>query len=101
MSNRILGEIPVVIQDFEDVMSLKVLPMGGGHEYDIILGIPWIQAYTEWAKPIVIKGKARRLCIDSIDCNSSELPELPHLGDGAIEPGLFKMSPVSLAPAVL
>ena len=108
MSNRILGEIPVVIQDFEDVMSLKVLPMGGGHEYDIILGIPWIKAYTEWAKPIVIKGKARRLCIDSHDrliasiaCNSSELPELPHLGDGAIEPGLFKMSPVSLAPAVL
>ena len=45
MSSRVLGEIPVIIQNFED-LSLKVLHVGGDHKYDIILGIPWIKAYT-------------------------------------------------------
>ena len=94
-SNKFLSKIPMCLDAvFEDEMNLKVLPMKSGAEYDVILGITWIKAYTTWAEPMEISTSERGLCLDAVE--SEGPPLLPYLAEGeAIPLGVFRTRRVS------
>ena len=110
-NDRMLSGIPLELvaqgaEDFKDKTSLRIVNMGQNDEYDIILGISWLEQYR-WCKPFQITTENRGLCMDILEVgeelpelvsdseDESEMPTLSFLEEGEEpEAGVFRMSPL-------